>query len=337
MPRPSWITEPSTSTLDITTRVNYVCASSRAKRISGVTDYMRTSAQSFVRISTDATSLTCAIYTTETAASAALAAYAPSTGTWTSTTASSQNASSISLSLPGTGTREVWIFNQYERLSSTPLSLWLRSATPDDGSAFTVLPYTAGRQQIISAGWGSGGLVSYASGEIVEEAKRAYGASGVAASAFKILIQVGRNDAAAQIAASTHGTRLSGVIDALVAVNTDWKIYCLTPIPQTTETWGAVTLTQYRTEIASVVTGKSDANVTTIDGTAVMTTGDLFDGVHPDDDGHTAYAGQIRTALGLSTGSGCTLLLHDSQMVQTQTLPSQSKNTISKLLLGDWT
>lgn len=340
MPRPSWAVAPASGTVSLITTSDDICGSARADVVVAG-EYLRTHPQSYVRVMTDATALTCSVYTTEVAATARLAAYCPDTDTWTSATPSSTGRTDVTLSLPGTGTREVWVVNFYERLDSGTgggFGCWLRTAVPDDGSTFSRLQFEHGRQSIVSMGMGGAGLITWTSAEIVRNARAAFYARGLAASTFKILLQVSRNDWASGVTVAAHGTRLSGVIDALLAENAAWTVYCQTPIPQSSETGGGgVTLTQYRTEIASVVSGKASERVVLVDGTAVLTTGDLTDGVHLDDDGHVAYADQLIDALGLDTGSGCTLLVHDSHMVQTASGAPQSKNTVTLMRLGAYT
>lgn len=52
----------------------------------------------------------------------------------------------------------------------------------------------------------------------------------------------------------------------------------------------------YRTQISAAVSTRTSF-ATLIDGTAIMTTGSLVDGVHPDNEGMDLYAAAVLAAL----------------------------------------
>lgn len=76
-------------------------------------------------------------------------------------------------------------------------------------------------------------------------------------------------------------------------------IYAQTPIVRTSNGANdfADTSTDYRTAISNAASGKP--YVTVVDGTAIMTTGDLADGVHPTTAGHLLYSAYVKTVLGI--------------------------------------
>lgn len=78
------------------------------------------------------------------------------------------------------------------------------------------------------------------------------------------------------------------------------KIYVQTPLVRTTETANTLgyTLGNYRTAIAAGVTAAGGSAVaTTVDGSAMLATGDLQDGVHPSATGHAKWAIAIAAAV----------------------------------------
>jgi hypothetical protein len=71
-------------------------------------------------------------------------------------------------------------------------------------------------------------------------------------------------------------------------------IYCQTPLVRSVESanGSGSTLGDYRTQIATAVSSRT-AFATLVDGTAILTTADLDDGVHPTTAGHAAYAAYV--------------------------------------------
>jgi phospholipase/lecithinase/hemolysin len=70
---------------------------------------------------------------------------------------------------------------------------------------------------------------------------------------------------------------------------------------RTTETanGSGSTLGNYRTQIATAVSTRTGF-ATLVDGTAIMTTASLVDGVHPTTAGHLLYANYVKSILGIS-------------------------------------
>lgn len=96
-----------------------------------------------------------------------------------------------------------------------------------------------------------------------------------------IWIALGTNDYGAGSTAANFQTAYADYVDRLHEYMPQAKIYCQTPTVRTTETAnaGGSTLGDFRTAIVSVCSTRTFAN--DVDGTAILTTGDLSDGLHP--------------------------------------------------------
>lgn len=100
--------------------------------------------------------------------------------------------------------------------------------------------------------------------------------------------------------AADFGTAYAAVLDDLHAAMPSLVIYCQTPIVRTSEvanTYGN-TLGDYRSVISTAVSSRTSF-CTLVDGTAILTTADLADGVHPTTAGHALYATYVNTVLGV--------------------------------------
>lgn len=116
-----------------------------------------------------------------------------------------------------------------------------------------------------------------------------------------IWLAIGTNDYGLnKWSASAFGTAYSALLDALHVALPSAIIYAQTPLPRTTETanGSGSTLGDYRSQIATCVSTRT-SYTTLVDGTAIMTTASLGDGVHPNTAGHTLYANYVKTILGI--------------------------------------
>ena len=132
--------------------------------------------------------------------------------------------------------------------------------------------------------------------------RAAFVAQIASANPDRLWIAIGTNDYGLnKWNASSFGTAYAALLDDLHTALPALSIYCQTPILRTTETANASgsTLGDYRTEISTAVSTRT-AFCTLVDGTAIMTTASLNDGVHPSIAGHVTYANFVKTALGIA-------------------------------------
>lgn len=96
------------------------------------------------------------------------------------------------------------------------------------------------------------------------------------------------------------GIAYAAVLDDLHAAMPSLVIYCQTPIVRTVETANNYlnTLGDYRSAILTAVSTRTSF-CTFVDGTAILTTADLADGVHPTTAGHALYSTYVKTVLGV--------------------------------------
>lgn len=96
------------------------------------------------------------------------------------------------------------------------------------------------------------------------------------------------------------GIAYAAVLDDLHAAMPSLVIYCQTPIVRTVETANNYlnTLGDYRSAISTAVSTRTSF-CTFVDGTAILTTADLADGVHPTTAGHALYSTYVKTVLGV--------------------------------------
>jgi lysophospholipase L1-like esterase len=114
-------------------------------------------------------------------------------------------------------------------------------------------------------------------------------------------IAIGTNDYGLnKWSAASFGTAYAALLDALNSALPDLFIYCQTPIVRANEAanGSGSKLGDYRTQIATAVSTRT-AYAKLIDGTAILTTDDLADGVHPTTAGHATYAAAVIAELGL--------------------------------------
>lgn len=116
-----------------------------------------------------------------------------------------------------------------------------------------------------------------------------------------IWLAIGTNDYGLnKWTAASFGTAYAALLDDLHTALPSATIYCQTPITRTTETAnaGGSTLGNYRTQIATAQSTRS-GYATLVDGSAILTSLDLADGIHPTTAGHAKYYAAVKTVLGL--------------------------------------
>lgn len=132
-------------------------------------------------------------------------------------------------------------------------------------------------------------------------ARGVFVAKVVAYAPATIWLAIGTNDYGLnKWAAASFGTAYAALLDDLHAALPSAVIYCQTPLLRTTETanGSGSTLGDYRTQIGTAVSTRT-AYCTLVDGTAIMTTASLADGVHPTTAGHALYAAAVIAELGI--------------------------------------
>jgi lysophospholipase L1-like esterase len=132
-------------------------------------------------------------------------------------------------------------------------------------------------------------------------ARAAFVAKMVAYAPARIWLAIGTNDYGLnQWSAASFGTAYAALLDDLHAALPSALIYAQTPLLRSSEAanpWGS-TLGDYRAQISTAVSTRT-GYCTLVDGTAIMTTGDLVDGIHPSTAGHALYAAYVQTVLGI--------------------------------------
>lgn len=132
-------------------------------------------------------------------------------------------------------------------------------------------------------------------------ARAAFVAKIVAYAPERIWLAIGTNDYGLnKWTAANFGTAYAALLDDLHTALPSATIFCQTPLLRTTETanGSGSTLGDYRTQIATAVSTRT-GYATLVDGTAIMTTASLADGVHPTTAGHGLYATYVRGVLGI--------------------------------------
>jgi lysophospholipase L1-like esterase len=116
-----------------------------------------------------------------------------------------------------------------------------------------------------------------------------------------IWLAIGYNDYADSTwTAANFGAAYADVLDKLHAALPSAVIYAQTMIDASSDGINGVgsTLADYRTAIATEQSTRS-AWCNLVDGTAIMSTAELVDGVHPNAAGHALYLAYVKTVLGL--------------------------------------
>lgn len=156
----------------------------------------------------------------------------------------------------------------------------------------------SGSNSVALEGWGFRSLHE----DAADSTKRAAFVAKLAAYApAKIWLAIGTNDYGLnKWSAASFGAAYAALLDDLRAALPATAIYCQTPLLRTTETANASgsTLANYRSQIATAVSSRT-AFATLVDGTAIMTTASLVDGIHPTTAGHNLYAAAVISQLGI--------------------------------------
>ncbi|HOV58978.1 MAG TPA: SGNH/GDSL hydrolase family protein [Rhodanobacteraceae bacterium] len=169
-------------------------------------------------------------------------------------------------------------------------------------------PATQGYTQLVRAAYAPDSVAVEGYGyrtledDAIDATARAAFVAKVVAYAPKIVwMAIGTNDYGLSAwSAADFGAAYAATLDALHAALPSAIIYCQTPIVRTTETANGFgnTLGDYRTQISNAVSTRT-SYATLVDGTAILTTGDLADGVHPTTAGHAIYAAAVIAELGI--------------------------------------
>jgi lysophospholipase L1-like esterase len=132
-------------------------------------------------------------------------------------------------------------------------------------------------------------------------ARTAFVAKIAAYSPSIIWLAIGTNDYGLNLwTAANFETAYAALLDDLHTELPSAVIYAQTPLLRTTETANGLgsTMGDYRTAISNAVSTRT-AYTTLVDGTAIMTTASLVDGVHPTTAGHVLYSDYVQTVLGI--------------------------------------
>jgi lysophospholipase L1-like esterase len=132
-------------------------------------------------------------------------------------------------------------------------------------------------------------------------ARASFVAKVVSANPAILWMAIGTNDYGIPTTnAADFGADYSALLDALHTALPSLVIYCQTPIVRTSETANSFgnTLGDYRSQISTAVSTRT-GYCTLVDGTALITTSNLDDGVHPTDAGHSIMYSAIKTVLGI--------------------------------------
>jgi lysophospholipase L1-like esterase len=128
-----------------------------------------------------------------------------------------------------------------------------------------------------------------------------------------VWLAIGTNDYGLnKWSATNFGTAYAATLDDLHTALPSARIVCQTPIVRTSEVANGFgnTLNDYRNQISTVCNARSWT--TLIDGSTLLTTSDLVDGVHPTTSGHSTYALKINDILTdtptLTTSSASSIL-----------------------------
>ena len=98
---------------------------------------------------------------------------------------------------------------------------------------------------------------------------------------------------------AAFATAYGDLIDRVHSANSTITIYAQTPTITTSESANGLgyTLPNYRTAISGLSSGRAWLHI--VDGTALISTSDLADGIHPTTAGHGIYYAAVKTILGL--------------------------------------
>jgi len=111
-----------------------------------------------------------------------------------------------------------------------------------------------------------------------------------------LYIALGYNDAYGQLSSTAYGIYLSNLIDAVHAALPNVVVILQSPITANIETFGAVTLTQYRSAVHTIASARYPWCLE-INGATDITAALSLDGVHPTTVGNITYASSVVSKL----------------------------------------
>lgn len=117
----------------------------------------------------------------------------------------------------------------------------------------------------------------------------------------RIWLAIGTNDyALSKWSAASFGAAYAAVLDGIHAAMPGATVFCQSPLLRAIETANAhgSTLGDYRNQIQSAA-GARATFCTFVDGTQLLTLGDLADGLHPTTAGHDKYALAVQSVLSI--------------------------------------
>lgn len=120
-----------------------------------------------------------------------------------------------------------------------------------------------------------------------------------------VLLHAGTNDLNEAIDPVNAPSRLGSLIDEIVAACPDAAVLVAQIIPSSNSNTEARIIT-YNDAIPEVIAQRADAgnHVMLVDMSAALTTGDLFDSLHPNDGGYKKMADVWYRGLQLANGAG---------------------------------
>ena len=151
---------------------------------------------------------------------------------------------------------------------------------------------------VIVDGWGGRTMKENTS---TEELRTALASLFATASPSIVWISIGYNDYKnSSWSAADFGTAYADLLDKINAALPSATIYAQTPIIASNEAANGLgdTLGAYRTVIGTAQSTRT-AFCNLVDGSAILESGDLYDGIHPSTAGHAKYAAAVKTVLGL--------------------------------------
>lgn len=203
-------------------------------------------------------------------------------GTYIDSVTYADDGSTFAVSAPVTSNRVLFYGDS--------ISVGDYSSDPGFESYVAILRNTYGVRAMLE-GWGVRSLHT----DAVDAPARAAFASRVAGYNAQVMwLAIGTNDyGLSRWTATNFGTAYAATLDAIHTAAPGLRIICQTPLVRTSEVangFGDV-LQDYRDQINTVCLARPWTRL--VDGTEIMTTASLQDGVHPTEAGHVLYAAYI--------------------------------------------
>lgn len=293
--------------------------------------YLETSPFAGVEFTTDATSITVGYYSNIYASYPSLAALGVYVdGVYSQSIAASATGYGEEVITVPSGTKSVGIFNGPQTGAATPTGTFLCSISHSGSSAVNRQSGTRtlvygdsiavgdGASPVMQKAWTliaraadypnmfaveGAGYQALKNDWDTEEHQATFLARVAEYAPDTMWIAIGTNDYGVNNwSASDFGVAYAEMLDSLHFAQPDMSIYCQTPLVRSSEganSYGSTT-GDYRSQIVTAVSTRT-AYATLVDGTEILTTDDLADGVHPNTAGHETYAAYVISALGLSS------------------------------------